>query len=182
MSATAEYEIVSNNPSIQAEYVRLRETGVTHMLADMFACQRPPQAQDDTTWLAAQGNRISGAFLDDRPEIVQKAYTEPAKEAGVNIKGSVYLPELARYPGDPEAWVKNLGDVRARVEARGDGCDGAVKVKARNDVEPPPDVDIADDLVFDQMAEMMVDNPDLKPNEELYHSARDTIKPHWSKT
>ncbi len=181
MAAVADYEIISKNPRIQADYEKMRSEGTSHKLAEMFALQRPPRANDDTTWLASQSDAIGGANLDGKPEMVQKAYTEPAKAAGVNIKGSVYVPGLAEFPGDPNAWVKNLSEVKSKVEKKGWGCDGAVNVKARNDGPPVADIDVAPDLVQSKAEQMIEANPDLKMSGELLEQAKDAIKPHWSK-
>lgn len=176
------YETISDDPVIQARYEEMRRDGTSHMLAEMFALQKPPRANDDTTWLAAQSSDISGAFLDKMPEIVQKAYTEPAKEAGVNIKGSVYVPGIARHPGDPEAWVKNSSDIKRVVEKRGWGCEGVVNVKADTSCKPIDDIDIAPDLVERRAEQMIEANPDRVMGEELLQEARDAIKPHWAKS
>lgn len=181
MSAVADYPVVSSNPVIQQRYVEMRRDGQSHNLAEMLAFQKPPRANDDTTWLAGQSSDIGGAFLDDAPEIVQRAYTEPAKAAGVNIKGSVYVPGLARHPGDPEAWVKNASEIKSRVEKRGWGCEGVVNVKPDTSAEPIPDVGIAPDLVERRAHQMIEKNPDLKMGPELLAEARDAIKPHWVK-
>lgn len=179
--SSAVLEKVSDNPVIQSRYEQMRKDGVSHNLAEMFAFQKPPRANDDTTWLASQSSDIGGAFLDDAPEIVQRHYVEQAEAAGVNIKGSVYVPGLARHPGDPEAWVKNASEIKSRVEQRGWGCEGVVNVKADANCEPIPDVDIAPDLVERRAHQMIEANPDLKMGPDLLNEARDAIKPHWAK-
>lgn len=182
VAVAEEFEVVSSNPRIQHAYEQMRREGTSHKLAEMFAFQRPPRANDDTTWLASQSDSISGANLDNAPKMVQDAYTEPAKAAGVNIKGSVYVPGLATFPGDPNAWVKNLSEVKQKVEQKGWGCDGAINVKARNDGVPVADIDVAPDLVQQKAAQMIEANPDLKMSGELLHEAKEAIKPHWSDT
>lgn len=178
----AMFETISDDPSIQKAFEEMRRNGESFNVASMLAYQRPPRANDDTTWLTSQSASIGGAFLDGKPEMVQRAYTEPAKAAGVSIKGSVYVPGLAEFPGDPNAWVKNVSEVKNKVEAKGWGCQGAVNVKAREDVEPPPDVDVAPDLIERRALEKIEENPELKMSPELLHEAKEEIKPHWSKT
>lgn len=74
-------------------------------------------------------DRRSAAFL-----------SREAEQAGVNVKGKVYLSSLAAYPGDPFAWVDGKGDVQRVCERRNWNCDGAVKVQSDNGRQvPQPD-------------------------------------------
>lgn len=170
--------IVSDDPRIQAEYVRMRMNGESHMIADMLAHQKAPRADDDTTFLAARRPREQFA----NSEHLGNFYANEAKKAGMNITGAIYENGLAQYPGDPNAWVRDRGEIRQKVEALGMGCEGAVNVKARNDLPPIADVDIADEIVVERALQKMDANPDLKMTPELYHECRDEVKPHWSKT
>jgi hypothetical protein len=178
MDTITEWPEISDDPEVQSRYVAMRECGESHSISEMLAFQQAPIPKDDTVWLKSMRPREQFA---NAPEIVQKAYTEEALAAGHNISGAVYVPGLARRPGDPEAWVHGLGDVKKRLEERGWGSEGDVNVKARNDEEPTPEVDVADDIVEQKVLEMMYQNPDLQETPELYEEAKDIIAPHWTK-
>jgi hypothetical protein len=178
MASIKELPVVSDDPQIQHEYVRLRMEGVSHNLADMFSHQKPPRADDDTTFLAARRPREQFAgtpYLGD-------FYAKEAKAKGMNISGCIYENGLARYPGDPDAWVSDRGEIRKKVEARGIGCEGAVNVKPNEDFAPPPSVDIADELVVARALQKMDETPGLQMSADLLEKSRNEAKPSWSKT
>lgn len=100
------------------------EGGCNEKLADMLARQQPPCAVTDATFL--RGNDNGSQFQDnpDRGDYLKRV----AEEGGQMVKGKKYLAQLARFPGDPEAWVDGRGDVERVCRKRGWGCDGAVNV------------------------------------------------------
>ena len=166
---------VSDRLTVQALYVAMRLAGESHMLAEMFALSQPPQIRTDNTFMEGHCN---GNQFEDKPWLGDW-YAAQAKEAGVDITGAVYLSGMARFPGDPEAWVRGRGDVQRLCEERGWGCQGAVQVK-RNDFEPPaPDVDVADDIVFERALDMIETNPDLerRPQGEVLAEAKASLLP-----
>lgn len=171
------FPLVSHDPAIQAHYERCRLEGTSHTLAEMFAFRQPPMSNTDREFLEGHCN---GNQFEDAPHIGDW-YAARAREAGVDPKGKVYLHGLARYPGDPEAWVSGRGDVQKVVESRGWSCQGAVNVKARDDVAPAPAVGVADDIVEQRVMQKIDKDPSqaLRPAEELKAEARDEIKPHW---
>ncbi len=175
-----DFDVVSRDWVVQAYYVAHRLDGDGHKLAEMLALGAPPLVKSDSTFLAGHCN---GSQFDGQ-ELVADRYLAVATAAGVNVKGAVYKSGLARFPGDPEAWVRGRGDVQKVVEARGWGCQGDVTVKARDDVEPPADVDVAPDLVDRRVEQKLAANPDLARADqaELRDAAFQEIKPHWSKT
>lgn len=180
MIATEKWPEVSDDLAIQTFYEARREEGVAHSLAEMFAFQQPPLPKDDTVWLRGM-NDLSKNLFEKAPDFIRQRYTEEALAAGDNISGAVYMPGLARHPGDREAWVHDRGEVQKRLEERGWGAQGDINVKARNDMEPTPDIDVADDLVENKVLDMLDANPELEVTPELVHEARDAIKPHWAK-
>jgi len=42
----ARYEKVSDNPAVQAAYVRLRKAGESHRFAELLALRQPPKHRD----------------------------------------------------------------------------------------------------------------------------------------
>lgn len=178
--ATATMTKISDDPRIQGFYEARIAEGLSPSLAEMFAFQQPPLPKDDTVWLTGM-NELQKDMFEKVPDHVRRAYFADATAHGDNVSGAVYLPQLARYPGDREAFVRSQGEVRDRVEQRGWGADGAIKVTARTDVAPKPDIDIADDIVEEKVLDMVAANPELKVTPELIQEARDAIKPHWAK-
>ena len=126
------WPIVSSDPEIQARYEAIRDKGESHMLADMLAHQQPPGSHSDTQFLAGHCN---GNQFEKVP-FVGEYYKKIAERNGVNVKGSVYKAGLARFPGDPEAWISSRADVKKICERRGWGARGAVNVTPRQ-VEKP---------------------------------------------
>lgn len=104
-----------------------------------------PQVQTASTFQGMNGG-LGGAQFK-HPEVRQH-YLDQARKGGVNPEGKFYEGRIARFPGDPEAWVQSRDDVRGVLERRGWGCDGDVKVKAEA-APPPADVPIAPELVED---------------------------------
>lgn len=139
----------------------------------------PPQVVTDATFMRGTAN---GAQFEKTPYIGD-GYKKLAARHGVNVKGKKYFSSLARFPGDPEAWVDSRGDVARLIAKRGWKCDGSVKVNAiRNDQEPEQ-VGLADDIVQDEVAKVLADHPEpQKVNVgELAHTIREKRTPHWAK-
>lgn len=134
-----------------------------------------PLVKSDTTFY--RGVKYGGGQFRDADRHV---YTLPAQAAGVSTNGKHYQHGLARFPGDPEAWVDNLGDVKRILEKRGWGSD-ELGVKSRDDYEPvskPIDERLVTAEVQHRVAAGEIDPNDVgKKREEV----RDEITPHWHK-
>lgn len=124
------YETISDDPAIQAEYEAMRAKGESHNMAEMLALQQFP-------------------FSRDENQILFKG----------EESGKLYISQLARYPGDPRAYVSNASDVRRIAEEDNLTVDGAVNVKRSRDVEPKPDIAIADDIVEENVAIEIAKDP-----------------------
>lgn len=176
----SDWPIVSDNPEVQAHYEHCRAEGTAHLLAEMFAFQKPPRSNSDVEFLSSRGGCYAQFSEDD---IGGKFYREEAIKAGVNPHGKVYMPSLATRPGDPEAWVSGRGDVKRVCEKRGWGVQGAgMNVPVVNTVEPkdPRKYEPAADLVENRAEQLQVVNPELK-GEALTEKAKESLKPCWSK-
>lgn len=176
-------ETISDDPRIQAHYEKCLAEGTSHALAEMFAFAQPPGANDDTTWMKAQGHN---EFLGDFPKPVRDRYMKDWKAAGISYEGAAYVGELAEFPGDPQALVRGKGDIRKIAEKRGMGYnDGTINVPVDNGREPvatPSDTKcVADDIVLEAAIDKMQANPDLKMSRDLIDQTRDEIKPSWAK-
>lgn len=174
------YPRVSDDLGTQALYVACRLDGEGHELAEMLALQSPPTVRSDATFLRGHCN---GSQFSDAPWIGDE-YAKQAKQAGVDVKGKVYLSGLARYPGDPEAWVCDRADVRRVIESRGWSCEGAVTVK--NELrEPPKEIPIAEDLVDSyteaRWSQLSEEEKRYTVREEVREQVKDNITPYWAK-
>lgn len=110
----------------------------------MVVAQSPPGANTDREFLHGVCN---GNQFERQPEI-GNYYKRECEKRGGSVKGRKYLSQLAKFPGDPEAWISSRGDVQKVLEKRGWGSEGSVKVKAReSDKEPAKAIPIADKIV-----------------------------------
>lgn len=158
----------------QVHYWTMRIEGESHRMAEMLATRRFPGTKGtDRAFL--QGREFGAGQFQDRP-LVASHHLKMADDAGVSVVGKVYNGTLARFPGDPEAWVSNLGDVKDLCERRGWSADGAITVRAPQYAEPPDPAPyrVADDLVERYVDDAIATNPDLAPKradvkEELTH-------------
>lgn len=174
------YPIIHDSLFIQGSYLAMLFDGTSHNLAEMLALQQPPMPNTDREFMRGEcnGNQFEGqTWRGDY-------YLEQANKAEVNVKGAKYMPGLARFPGDPEAWVWGMGDVRKRVEQRGWSCEGALNITGREPLEAPKKAPPAPDIVYDRCLDMIETNPDLcqlaaKKPRELYEKAEESLLPRW---
>ena len=108
-------------------YWDMRTAGQSARLAEMLALGAPPMSNTDREFLEGRcnGNQFDGGPL--RQDIGDR-FRKVAEAAGQSVKGKVYIGGLARFPGDPHAWVSDRGDVKRIVEGRGWKCEGSVEV------------------------------------------------------
>jgi hypothetical protein len=106
------------------QYYICIDNGCSPKLADMLASQTPPGAMTDNVFL--EGHCNGNQF--EKHQHIGDGYKRLAEQHGVNPKGKVYKPGLARFPGDPEAWVEGRADVERICRRRGWSCEGAVNV------------------------------------------------------
>jgi hypothetical protein len=141
----------------------------------MIVSCRPPKSNTDVEFLAGSEN---GRQFQGRPE-QGDFYRRVAEKRGQNVKGKKYLSQLARYPGDPEAWVSSRGDVQKVLEERGWGSDGSVNVKNRPRGEAPKPVDVAEDILERETTRAAL--PGMKPKEraDLRERVRKRLKPSY---
>jgi hypothetical protein len=174
---------ISDDPQVQAAYERIRSEGGSHNLAEMLALGQPPNIKGtDSGFLKGHCN---GSQFEKTPSIGNH-YLEEAKRHGIDVKGKVYLSQLATFPGDPRAWVADQHDVQKVCEERGWGCEGAVNVKSVPLIEPPaPPPAVAPDIVDGKVAEILqtvpaVDRPRVDI-QDLREQVVDKIAPPWAK-
>ena len=161
-----ESAIASDGSTRLALYMRLRREGKDHRLADMLASQRPPGGFTDDTFFSGIP-RLAEQIGDDKQV---ERYVNAARKHGYNPSpNDMYQPGLARFPGDPEAFLnrsRGRSYIRDLCRQRGWGCNGAVNVESR---EPDSDpyakencVPLGNDIVNSFARDMVKKNPDLK--------------------
>ena len=157
------YPTVSGNDVIQACYVWLRKKGNSHKLAEMLAYQQAPRANTDREFFEGMGT-LDKQFAGEehmRDKIVAKAMSKGYKPNA----NDVYLSSLARYPGDPEAFVSpsgGRGQIQKTCERRGWECDGSVKTKYREPEEAPKKKQLAESIIKRKMLDAHARRPETK--------------------
>ena len=153
-------------------YVKMRREQASDRWAAMCALQQAPRIMTDSVFF--EGFKRPGDEFD--PHYAASLRKECAKRGFTPPTGAKYFPGLARFRGDPEAFVSQ-GDGRAYIQKlcakRGWGCEGAVNIAGRQpEKDPFADencVPLAEDLIRNKAREMITKNPDLKriPKREL---------------
>ncbi len=105
---------------------------------------------------------------------VRDAYIGQAVRAGVSVQGKSYQGGLARFPGDPEAYVSNLDEFKAKAKARGLAVP-SLGIQGR-EVAPEDGVTVPEELVQARIGKM-VEAGKLKPQdvEKRHDEIADTL-------
>lgn len=157
-----------------AIYWRLREEGESARFSEMVALQSPPRCMSDRELFEGFGT-LDKQFSDP---LYKKFVLDNAKRRGF-VPGNydVYMPSLARYPGDPEAFVPptgGRGHIKKICEQRGWAHEGCVTVKGQDGARNPlddKDKKLAPDLVAENMRKYVEKNPGVKMSrDELRHT------------
>lgn len=135
-----------------------------------------PHLRTDTTFFA--GSQYGGEQFQHDP-LLYDQYVRTAQAAGVSINGKKYFSELAKFPGDPEAWHDNRGDMAKLVRDRGWTCEG---LGVKNQPVEPEKIAI-DEHFVDQQLEQMIDGGKIDPHDKEKHrdAVREHITPAWKK-
>ena len=132
--------------------------GTSPRLAEMFACRKAPGANTDREFFVGQKQ-----LCDQFTPIMLDKYVKQARKAGYNPSpNDVYLGQLARFPGDPEAFVSPSGgrsQIKKVLEQRGWGCTGAVNVQRRDEAPDEKATGLASDLVEDFVKQEIAADP-----------------------
>ena len=151
----------------RALYMRLRRTGQSHRFADMIACQAGPGLMTDSVFFSKMPKLQDQFVTDAQREKVLKIAQSHGYTPNMN---DVYEPGLARFQGDPEAFVPPTGGrgyIKRLCERRGWECDGAVKVKhVMPDKDPmEKSVPLAENIVKRRMRSAIQQDPSLRKNQ-----------------
>ena len=146
-----------DDKEVTAEEFKLAtQTVEERRLREMLEAQKAPNGISDCTFMrdTANGKQFEGN--DSQGE----HYRTVAESLGASTTGKKYLSGLARFPGDPEAWVDSRGDVERVLNKRGWGCEGTVNVKPSEAKEAPEaGPAMAPDLVDKYATEIAMRDP-----------------------
>ena len=142
---------------------------------EVLKSRRMPSIRTDAQFLANHGT-LDKQFAGDNRQL--KAVTDTAKSLGYNPNpNDTYIPTLARFPGDPLAFVP-AGSPKSHIkkvcEATDRACEGDVTVN-RPRKEPAKTVRLGEDLVQEEAEQLIMRNPEeaLKPKEQLRNEILD---------
>lgn len=141
-------------------YMLCRHNGCTPRMAAVLALKKFPGVKTDTTFM--KGKLTGDASFKTSAEAAW--YLAQAEKAGVSTTGKHYYRSMARFPGDPEAWLDSRGDVSRLAEQRGWNVEGAVNYSAPEQA-PPPEVDVAPDIVDRETAIALEQCPGERPGD-----------------
>lgn len=152
---------ILNVPILRVWYFMLRLNGQGHKFAAMLVLQRSPRIMTDSVFFEGQGDLAKQLQTETHLNLI----VGNAKKHGYNPnRHDIYNPNLARFPGDPEAFVPATGGrgyIKQLCEKRGWACEGAVNVSARQD-DPGPDKQLGDNIAIEAAMDMAKRNPELR--------------------
>mgnify|MGYP006908267043 CR=1 FL=1 len=158
---------VSDNPQVQVFFEMLVEQGQSESMAEILATRRPPRVETDREFFLDHGmlaKQFQTHMKDNQKEM--EYYLRVAKKMGHNPGANdVYVSSIARFPGDPEAFVPptgGRGHVKKVLEERGWASSGIVNTKYREPEEDPREkaVPLSDRIVHGEMRKRIRENPD----------------------
>ena len=134
-----------------------------------------PSIKTDAQFLKNHGT-LDKQFEGDKRQLDE--ITGTAKKHGYNPNpNDTYIPTLARYPGDPLAFVppdSPKNHIKKVCEATDRAGEGDVTVQ-RGPKRPQKTVRLGDDLIQEEAAMRIAENPEeaLKPKEQLRNEILD---------
>ena len=144
-------------------------------MQEMLDSRRVPAIRTDAQFLKNHGT-LDKQFEGDSRQL--ETITNTAKQHGYTPSpNDTYIPTLARYPGDPLAFVpadSPKTHIRKVCESTDRACEGDVSVE-RTSKRPPKSVRLGEDLIQEEAAMRIAENPDeaSKPKEQLRNEILD---------
>lgn len=134
-----------------------------------------PSVQTDSTFMAGVGTLRDQVGDQHVPMIAGLA-----QHRGASITGDeMYCASLARFPGDPEAFITTRHEAKKILKKRNWNSEGAVTNKAVTNHSQKPPPRLAESIVDRFEQQYIRENPDLAKNRaELRHNI---IEKHGSK-
>lgn len=110
-----------------------------------------------------------------RSEAMRDFYMTKAQAAGINTTGKMYDAQLARFPGDPQAWVGSDGDIRQVLKKRGWGSKGRInETTVESDAERAP----TGGLAAKHVKSLVADRLKREPGQKLSKVVEDVVNDH----
>ncbi len=134
----------------------------------MLATGGTPYLRTDVEFLKDSEN---GRQFQDTPKLADQ-YKKNCEKAGGSVTGKKYLRQLAKFPGDPRAWVSSRGDVEAVARETGLGVEGLVNVKTP-EVEPPKRVKVDKKIVERELKKAL---KFVKPGKEVSETTKQDMR------
>ena len=151
-------------------YMDARKSGSTHGFAAMVALQQPPRIMTDNVFFAGIGTL---AKQYEGQEQYLNHITSEAKKHGYNPNANDYYePYMARFPGDPTAFIPATGGrahVKEVLKSQGRGCHGVMEFDSdAGQVAPIKKIPLGEDIIQQNVRRLQKD-PDKarKPVQEL---------------
>lgn len=140
----------------------------------MIISRQPPGTSGtDRAFLQATDN---GRQFQSNTE-AGRYYKREALKRGKKIsRGHVYKATLARYPGDPRAWVSDLGEAKKVIEQR------ELEETKKEAAGPPPEIDVADRIVNEQTALALAGQTVTgREYKDMREKVKNRLRPSWKK-
>jgi hypothetical protein len=172
-------EIALAGQDVREHYVRMIRDGQTPQFAAMCALQQAPGTRG--TDRALMQGRYAGEWMNHMHRPLADRMAREARAAGINISGKFYMGGLADKRGhrDPAAWVDSVADIKRVAQERDLHVQGIVEYTPP-DRGPRKSVDIAPDILREQVRRELKKNPRMKRGEAI-EKVKDRIVPHWKK-
>ena len=146
-------------------------------LAYVLATHSPPGLKGTDRAFMQRSDQDDGLVGD-----FATMYRENYKKATGSLPhGKRYMSTLARFPGDPRAFVSSQGEVLEICRKENWNWHGTNEHKA-HDVPPPPEkpYEVAPDLVDKKIARLTRENPDIAPTPKEKVELRHKVKEEMS--
>jgi len=113
--------------------------------------------------------------FQDQPEIGDRYKREARKHGKKMGRGEVYKASLARFPGDPRAFVSDIGQAKKVIAQRADEA-------KRNEDTPAPYVDVAPKIVARETAiELAGQTVTGREVRDTMERVKNRLRPSWKK-
>lgn len=169
--------------ALRDHYELCLKNGCSPRLAEMLAERKAPLARTNDEFMRGTCNGKQFEGDERRGEI----YRKRAEAGGVSITGKKYIHGLARFPGDPEAWVSSDGEARRRAESRGWGVedDCGSSTEPVQMLDSSESVALGEDIIQDRVGEIVAGErggeapKTVKEKADLRERVVSELKPHW---
>jgi hypothetical protein len=149
-------EVVANGGQGRGtRYRDMRLDGQSHKFALMISSRQFPGVKTDSVFNEGKFSGSGGSGCAAK----ENYYRTQAEKGGFSTNGKWYCGSLARFPGDPEAFIGSRSDVLAVCKKNNFTIlDGYVDYKG-HETPPTPDYEVAPGLIDRETREVMEDCP-----------------------